>query len=650
MIREVPLKQGRVDDTFWRFYLDLIREKTIPYQYRALNNDSSVSIENENKKDKFQDKKSNAIENLRIAAGLSRDKHYGAIYQDSDLYKWLEAAGYSLQLQDDPKLREMAGGIVELIAAAQREDGYIHSYIQTREPDMQYRLMFFSHELYCMGHLLEALIAWHQATGDAKALQIADKIVQHLSETFGYEEGKMQGTSGHQEIEIALIRYYEYTGNETALDLADFFLDVRGKDPEYFLKQAAAYPEHEIAQKFARIPNTKYYLQAYAQPRKQREAHGHAVRMMYMAAAMARLCRHRDNPELWEACKAIWDDVTKHKMYVTAGIGSVIDGEAFSAAYDLPNDTIYAETCASVALVYFAYEMFKNDPDPSYFEVIETALYNGILAGASRDGVHFFYVNPLEVHMDIADRNPGMGHIKNIRPQWYSCACCPPNFARTIGSIQRYICCEDEENGVIYVNLPVSSEFALGRGELKIEAEEGRTYIRLMGRSSDTLKIRIPRWASDVRACCGKKRLETPASGFLTVPVSGDDITVTLEYCVPVLPIRANHKVVADAGKLAVRKGPFIYCAEQIDNDHDLCDYRVSAAAVRNGKSGEISFGATGVFPMLEIEAEAEIPGSETLYDTDEDSGNEPALLRMIPYYAWANRACRDMQVWLIRK
>ena len=347
MLRELPLNQVKMTGKFWDNYVELIKYATIPFQYKVLNDDVD-DIEY------LRDKKSYALENLRIAAGLSQGEHHGMSFQDSDVYKWLDAVGCSLQVKPDKELQETADKVVDLIAAAQQADGYIDTYFQLKEPRLKYRMMYLGHELYCMGHLLEACVEYYKATGNQKVLEIARKVVDQVDSKFGYEEGKIHGSDGHPVIELGLLKYYELTGDEKALRMCEFHIDIRGKDPDFYNKEMQRNIEDNLPIDMVDVADKTEYLCAYTQPKNQREVKGHAVRMLYLCAGMARLAYHNHDKEVYEACLALWDNVANKKMYITGGVGSTGIGEAFTGNYDLPNESMYCETCASIALVFFA--------------------------------------------------------------------------------------------------------------------------------------------------------------------------------------------------------------------------------------------------------------------------------------------------------
>lgn len=653
MLHQIPLEKTKLTDEFWSFYIKTIKQNTIPYQYGVLNNSPHVTIENENKKDFFENQKSNALENFRVAAGISSGGHYGMIFQDSDVYKWLEAVAYSLHINPDKELQSVADSVVQLIAAAQTGDGYIDTYFQVKEPRLKYRMLYSGHELYCMGHLLEAAAAYYEATANTAALQIAEKVIDHIDSVFGCDDDKIQGSDGHPEIELGLLKIYETTKNPKALRLAEFFLDIRGKNTEFYAEEMAKNEKDGLPIKMIKVPDLKSYLVAHTQPKNMTEAVGHAVRMLYLAAAMARIVHHNSDREMLDACRAIWDNVANKKLYITGGVGSTTDGEAFTGDYDLPNDIMYCETCASIALAFFAYDMFMIEPKAEYIDVIERALYNGILSGASLDGIHFFYVNPLEVNGRINDENPDHGHVKRIRPQWYSCACCPPNFARAIGSVQRYIYTADSENKAVYINLFADS--SVDCDGIKLVQHTSFPYsnrIKLVADSAGecTIKIRIPYWSRNFKISAYGKSIPYKAeNGYAVLCGKWNNTVMDITFETPVMAVKASSSVIADANRIAVQRGPFVYCAEQLDNPQPLSRYRISAEDI-NTASVSLENCVLGKIPFIDIKAKTEHINSTDLYSFDAEAVYKNHNLRMLPYYAWANRGDSDMMVWLHQK
>ena len=424
-LRPLTLKDVKISDQFWTRYTGLIPKVIIPYQWDILN-------------DRVEGAKlSHCLKNFKIAAGKETGSFAGAIFQDTDVYKWLEAVAFSLQTNPDNDLEEIADEVIGLIGRAQQDDGYINTYYTINEPGNRWTNLIEGHELYTAGYLIEAAVAYHDATGKDALLVVACRFADLICRVFGSGEGQIHGYPGHQEIELALIKLYRKTGNKRYLDTARYFIDERGRSPHYF--------EEEIKKRngaYLHVDFMDYelrYAQSHMPPREQRTAEGHAVRATYMYAAMADLAYECGDSELMAACEAIWDNIVQKRMYITGSVGSSGFLERFTTDYDLPNDCNYSETCASIGLVLFSSRMAAIKRDARYMDVVERALYNTVLAGISLRGDRYFYVNPLEVWPDNCMDHTAKAHIKPVRQQWFSVACCPTNVARTLASLGQYI-------------------------------------------------------------------------------------------------------------------------------------------------------------------------------------------------------------------
>ena len=439
MSKEIALQQIRIKDPFWSGMQEKITDTVIPFQERVLN-DKEEGVE-----------KSHALDNFRIAAGLMEGEFYGMVFQDSDVAKWLEGVAYSLVIKPDAALEQRADDIIDIIAKAQQPDGYLNTFFTIKEPEHRWQNLLECHELYCAGHMMEAAVAYYEATGKDKLLGVMERMAQHIMNRFG--EDKIPGIPGHQEVEIGLMRMYHATGKEAYKDMARYFLEERGKNPNFFKEET----ERRGWTHFGNmIPDDTKYNQSHATIYEQDEAVGHSVRAVYMYTAMADLAAEDHDEKLFAACRRLWENMTQKKMFITGGIGSTVEGEAFTKEYELPNDMNYAETCASIGLVFFARNMLKTEKNGRYADVMERALYNGIISGMQLDGKRFFYVNPLEVNPGVSGEIFGYKHVIPERPGWYACACCPPNLVRMVTSLGKYAWDEDET--------AVYSHLFLGRG------------------------------------------------------------------------------------------------------------------------------------------------------------------------------------------
>lgn len=640
-MKEFDLHAVTLKDTFWQNYQKLIREETIPYQYQVLNDALEVDVQAERADPSLPAGKSHALENFRIAANQKEGTHFGWFFQDSDVYKWIESAAYSLINKKDADLIAIVDEVVELLAAAQEEDGYLNTFFQLTRPELKYRQLYFSHELYCAGHLVEAAIAYDLATGKKNLLEIAEKNVQNIMQYFGRAANQIQGADGHQEIELALVRLFEHTNNETYLALADFFLTVRGENPDFY--------NQEIAENLALGLSTEQppvdltYLQAYDQPKNQREAKGHAVRMLYMASGMAKVAQYTNDQALIEACEAIWKDIAHKKMYVTGGVGGTVHGEAFIGAFDLPNDTMYCETCASIALVQFSFEMFKLTQKHQYLDVLTQALYNSVLSGASIDGKQFFYVNPLEVMPDSCRQNPGKGHVKAQRPDWLGCACCPPNFARLIGALQRFV--YTQEGNTVYVNLFAASRLA-EKDQFTIEQIgnfpfDDHMTIQYTG-IAQKIVLYKPKWLKDFQVESQQHWQETEDT---VVFEANTKIQAKIKFQQPVQILRANPLVNQDINQVAIQRGPFVYCLEESDNGKGVSQCRLPIDEVLFDIAQSQRLGPTTLEISFNGYQSQKWPQAALYLPVDETYAHK--TWRMIPYHLWGNRGEGEMRIWL---
>ncbi len=489
-----PLRMGEVtvSDEFWHREQELVRTEVIPYQWEALNDrvaDAAPSycMHNFRAAGRLMGRKRAEGASFVAPAYTYRgfevlpedpahpdpDRFYGFVFQDTDFSKWIEAVGYSLISHPDPELERIADGAIDVVCAAQAENGYLDTYYIVNGMDRIFTNLKDHHELYCLGHLIEGAVSYYQATGKNKLLTAARRYADYVAECFGPEEGQRKGYPGHEIAEMALVRLAEATGEERYLELSRFFLDQRGTKPLYFEEEERERARGE-GRPFRPDGGSYAYYQAHKPVRQQSEAVGHAVRAVYLYSGMADVARLTGDESLWEACGRLWDDIVSKKLYVTGGIGGTNVGEAFSYAYDLPNDTAYSETCAAIGLVFFARRMLQIAPKGEYGDVMERALYNTVLAGMALDGKSFFYVNPLEVEPEACHRDARKSHVKPVRQKWFGCACCPPNIARLVSSVAAYAYTENEHTlwTHLYIGGTVSKTVGIGAGAARTAAPE----------------------------------------------------------------------------------------------------------------------------------------------------------------------------------
>lgn len=640
----------------------LMREYVIPYQWEILNDRIDMktdhSIENFSVAARKGEKEypSHCIANFRIAAGEETGDFYGMVFQDSDLAKWIEAASYSLATNPDEKLEKTIDAAVDLIGRAQQTDGYLNTYFTVREPGKRFTNLCECHELYCAGHMMEAAVAYYQATGKRKLIDIMTHMAECINRVLGpREEGKLPGYPGHEEIELALVKMYRITGNAELLKLASFFIHERGKRPLYFDEE---FEKRNHASHFSYIypPYGMYsmgrkYEQYHLPIQEQAEFVGHAVRCMYMACGAVDVAAETDDSALLETCKKLCENMVARRMYVTGGIGSTAKGEMFTCDYDLPNDTVYAETCASVGLVFFMQRMLEVEQNAKYADVMERALYNTCLAGMSLDGKHFFYVNPLEVDPLVSKNNPDKKHVLPVRPEWFGCACCPPNLARLVTSLGQYIGSVQGRN--VYLHIYMGSHVTVSvQGHpvsLRIETDypyDGKVTVG-MSSGSYALCLRIPEWSSHFTVQVNGK--ETPCAveqGYAVLDrdwQDGDKVELLLDMTPR--RIRANPKVNGDVGKVAIQRGPLVYCLEEIDNGSGLQRiYLPENAELRVVECPEKLGGIHEIRVKGKRESEFR---DDVLYEYDRPMKFEEADLTFIPYYSWANRGENEMTVWV---
>lgn len=638
--------KSKIQDPFWSEYIRLVREVVVPYQWEALN-DRVPEAE-----------PSHAIANFKIAAGEEQGEFYGMVFQDSDVAKWLEAVAYLLESKRDPMLEQLADEVIDIVAKAQQPDGYLNTYFTLKEPGKRWSNLAECHELYCAGHMIEAGVAYYNATGKRKLLDVVSRFADYMDTVFGNEPDKLKGYDGHQEIELALMKLYHTTGNDKYLNLSTYFLDQRGAEPHFYdqewEKRGKTYHFSEM-NVFDRA-----YSQAHLPVRDQDSAEGHAVRLVYMCTAMADVAAENGDSRLLDACQKLWNNIVNKRMYITGGIGSMVHGEAFSMDYDLPNDTAYAETCASIGLIFFARRMLKIAPDSGVADVMERALYNTVVSGMSQDGKKFFYVNPLEVYPTAHGKNRIYDHVKPERQGWFGCACCPPNIARLLASLGEYV--YTIKDNTVYTQLYIGGELNLQLNGKSVQLQQESTYVtdgkvsfrvQTDDPVSFTLALRMPDWCDRVEAVIDGSKVEFThgdGDGYIRLSrewQSGDQ--VHLRFSMPVLRMKGHPDVRQIFGKVALQRGPFVYCLEEADNGVGLYQLRlpkdssfevIADDSLRKGLN------------VIQAQGERCIPDqtkgwSNQLYRSDSQWHKESATLKFIPYFTWANRGLGEMSVWV---
>jgi DUF1680 family protein len=613
--RTLPLDAVTVEGGLWARRQAVNREAALPHGFRML-------------------EAAGNLENLRIAAGRSTGRYRGPVFMDSDVYKWLDAAAHEWAREPGDWLRSTMDATIELVAAAQRDDGYLDSYYQVAEPGKRWTDFAQGHELYCAGHLLQAALAHRRATGDERLLGIARRVVEHVNATFG--PGKRPATPGHPEIEMALVELARETGEGRHLELARFFLDQRGYGwlgPGRF--------------------NSPAYYQDRVPVRDAAEVEGHAVRGTYLAAGVADLYLETGESALLQALTRQWLDFVRHKVYLTGGAGARHNAEAFGQPYELPSDLAYSETCGAIGSVMWSWRMLLATGEGRFADLIERSLYNAILAGVSLSGDRYFYVNPLA--SNGAEERLSRGGCR--RKEWHLVACCPPNVMRQLASLGHYVATRDGSG--VQVHQYVPGRVRAGAATLHVETEypwDGAVGITIEAASGEAwaLALRVPEWCAGARVrVAGREAGATPGpDGYLRLERAwqrGDVVELDL----PMEPrlTEAHPWIEATHGRVAIERGPLVDCLEQADHPGapvpDLeIDVTAPLAARRDGRlEGVTVIRASG----LQVERRGWTDRLYRPYDAGGEGPRRPVELTAIPYYAWANREPGAMRVWIPR-
>ncbi|OWV90005.1 hypothetical protein ATY75_15475 [Rhizobium sp. N122] len=563
------------------------------------------------------------------------------MFWDSDLGKSIETIAYSLYRRPNPKLEARADEIIDMYERLQDKDGYLNAWFQRVEPARRWTNLRDHHELYCAGHLMEAAVAYYQATGKRKLLDIMCRFADYMITIFGHGEGQFPGYCGHEEVELALVKLSRVTGEKKYLDLSKFFIDERGTEPHFFTAEAAR--DGRSAADFHQ--KTYEYGQAHQPVREQTKVVGHAVRAMYLYSGMADIATEYKDDSLTAALETLWDDLTTKQMYITGGIGPAASNEGFTDYYDLPNDTAYAETCASVGLVFWASRMLGRGPDRRYADIMEQALYNGALPGLSTDGKTFFYDNPLE--------SAGKHH----RWKWHHCPCCPPNIARLVTSIGSYMYAVADDEIAVHLYGESTARLKLANGA-EGELEQATNYpwdgavaftTRLKTPARFALSLRIPDWAEGASLSVNGEMLDLAATirdGYARIDRQwADGDRVALHLPLALRPQYANPKVRQDAGRVALMRGPLVYCVETTDNGEDL-NAIVLPRELPAAETIVLKDLNDAVALDLKVEREETSNWGTPLY-RNAPAERQVATARFVPYHLWDNRAPGEMLVWV---
>ncbi|NLC58587.1 MAG: glycoside hydrolase family 127 protein [Armatimonadetes bacterium] len=616
----VPFTDVVIADRFWAPRMRVNRERTIAYQYA-------------------QCKETGRIDAFRLN-WKPGDEPVPHIFWDSDVAKWIEAASYTLATDPSAEVEALLDEVVALVAAAGQPDGYLNTHYTVVEPEKRWSNLRDCHELYCAGHLMEAAVAHFQATGKRTLLDALCRYADYIGTVFGTGPGQKRGYCGHEEIELALVKLYRATGERRYLELSRYFLDERGRQPHYFDQEARERGEDPGAYYFQKYD----YCQVHLPVREQSEVVGHAVRAMYLYSAMADLAGELGDAALLAASERLWENLTTTRLYLTAGIGPSRHNEGFTRSYDLPNETAYAETCAAIGLVFWSHRLLQLDCDGRYADVLERALYNGVLSGVSLDGDRFFYENPLA--------SLGGHH----RQAWFGCACCPPNVARLLASLGEYVYAQSEHDAVVHLYIAGQGRLRLGGQTVTLTQEtnypwEGRVALTLQLEQPARfgLRLRVPGWCREARLRVNGEEVSLAGKvekGYVRVERewrNGD--RVELDLPMPIERVYAHPEVRQDAGLVALQRGPVVYCLEEVDNGPALHRFALPREATLQAQFRPELLGGVTV-----LTGEAEYLVDEgwagTLYQTRRPAA-ETRPITAVPYCVWDNRQPGQMQVWL---
>ncbi|MHC4426379.1 MAG: glycoside hydrolase family 127 protein [Planctomycetota bacterium] len=609
----VPFTDVTIADEFWTPRLETNRNVTIPYDFKKC-------------------EQTGRIDNFAKAAGLMDGKFEGIYFNDSDLYKVIEGAAYSLKSHPDPELEKYVDGVIEKIAAAQWEDGYLYTFysLPQRQPEKRWTDVRRMHELYCAGHFFEAAVAYYQATGKRKILDVAIRLADYIDSVFGPD--KRHDVPGHEEIEIGLVKLYGVTGDEKYLALGKFFLDERGH-----AKGRKIYGE---------------YCQDHKPVVEQDAAVGHAVRAGYLYSGMADVAALTGDVGYVKALGRIWKDVVSKKLYITGGIGARGGGESFGKGYELPNKTAYCETCAAIANAMWNHRMSLLHGDAKYIDVLEQVIYNGFLSGISLSGDKFFYPNPLA------------SDGKYQRSPWFGCACCPTNIVRFVPSLPGYAYAARADN--VYVNLFIGGSTAIKIGENTVRLTQQTRYpwdgdvrITVEPERSDefTILVRIPGWAQNRPVPSDLYRYSDKSTQKASLKVNGNPIAldmvkgfarirrtwekgdaIELNLPMSVRRVLSHQKVKPNAGRTAIQRGPVVYCFEAADNPQGVANLVLPAdAKLQTEYRGDLLGGIVTIKGRGRIQ-QPQAEGKTLLKNIE---------VVAIPYYAWAHRGKNEMAVWV---
>lgn len=638
----MKITKARISGGFWKKRQDLIENRIIWEQLEIL----------KGRKDGLQpDEYSYVVDNFRIAAGELNDPYHGFVYSDSELGKWIEAAAYCLRHNPNKRLEEEVDSLVDLICRAQMDDGYINTYFQVLRPSSRLKHFAFSCELYNIGHLMEASATYFEVTGKTKFLNSMCRAADLLCKLIGPDPGQFHIYDGHAEIELGLLKLFNVTGNVRYRDLAKYFVDERGKQPCFFLTEELLGDNDTGA-------NDKWFgpdhHQAHKPVREQSEADGHSVKVTYLYSAATELFLNGADKDgsLFQAADRVWKNMVTHRLYITGAIGSHGYAERFSVDDDLPPDRSYAETCASVGICFWGKRMLRAHHRAEIYDVMEKAMYNGILSGLSLDGQRYFYVNMLHCKHSVTDYREDEKFVITKRSKWFKCACCPSNILRVLENIEEYLF--SAEDNTFYIDGYATSDIDLSHDNKKITLHintdypyNGNVKIKVNANAEPfTISLRVPGWCSNYSLQINGNMLNQVKNdeGYIVINRIWDvNDTILFQMDMPARYITSNPKVWDTWGKAAVVRGPIVYCLEALEGEETLSGISFNSlsdfAPVMNCDD---MFGET----ILEGSAFQE-GDNGILYNEYSISSRSETKIKLIPYFTWGNRGRSDMDVFL---
>lgn len=602
-MKNIDCKNIKINDGFWKIKQDMVNDITLKSVYERF-------------------KETHRFDALDCT-WKEGDSNMPHVFWDSDIAKWIESVGYNALAYDNDELIKIVDESVEKIIKNRDGNGYFNSHFLVTGERFTVRN---EHELYCAGHLMEAAVAYYKATGKRELLDVMCKYADYIEQVFIKEQSAGFMTPGHPEIELALVKLYEVTGEKRYLEMSKFFIDNHGNNP----KDSELYPGCHLL-----------YNQDEMPLRERNTADGHCVRALYLLAGAADIAYLYNDKELFEATERCFENVVNKRMYITGATGSTCHGESFTIDYDLPNRDAYAETCAAISLAFFANRMIRLNADSKYADAVEKVMYNGALSGVSMDGKGFFYENPLEIDVDFNNVHPctdgGRRYPITQRKEVFDCSCCPPNVTRFIAGIGEYAYSYTEDT--IFVNQYIASEALCDDIRIKQQTRypsDGDVKITLEKNNKKYVAVRIPAWCKDFYV----NKEYILKKGYAYIEVEKED-EIIINFNMPVRFISANKKVHTNAGRVAIMRGPVVYCLEGVDNGKDLTALRVNIKGETQVVDGEF------ILPDIIAEGFKETENDKLYFDATEEYIE--TSLKFIPYYAYANRGETDMLVWVLK-